>query len=101
MSQIAAKPALKRRQAEIKNFVGALSAPYIVDNIGDDDLFTSMIDLAVNEYGATAELLAAQATFSSAQVLEWTEGNDLPNIEVRKEVMRKLASLLETSDGDE
>jgi len=104
MSQSAVKTPLARRRDEIANFVNGIrdeGALGIQAGIAGDELFKSMVDLAINEYGVNPDVLATSAKLSSQEVHAWLDGRQLPEHSVRIEVMKCIASLLEVTDGDE
>lgn len=85
-----------RQRGERLNFVAGLKNPTTLQEACAADYFTALLALAVNDYGASATVIALDLHLENDQVVtEWIEGKNLPELDVRQDTIRSIERQME------
>lgn len=89
---------ISRRVAELQLFRKSLDAPGFQNELkgkDSDALFSSMVDLAINDYGVSQTSLARMLDCSVATVGRWSTGRSKPHRMARSEVVAAICELID------
>ena len=80
------------RLAELKSFYIALLSPVLQNQVEDDEIFTNVIQLAIDDYGVGQGELAGILQTQTSTVGRWRQGASVPSVYARPGVLAAIAS---------
>jgi hypothetical protein len=80
------------RLAELKSFYIALRSPVLQNQVEEDEIFTNIIQLAIDDYGVGQGELAGIIQTQNSTVGRWRQGTSVPSVYARPGVLAAIAS---------
>lgn len=86
-----------RRRSERAAFIEALKNPSLLPLLQDNEVFATLVDLAINDYGLSQNELARAVRVHPSAVTRWSAGDSAPRGYARPIVVATIAELLARS----
>lgn len=83
-----------KRLSELKAFLIAIENPVMRKEVEDDEVFTTLIQLAIDDYGVGQAELAKVLSTNRSTVGRWKLGQATPSIYSRPGILTALSSLI-------
>ena len=91
---ISARTLFETRLAELKAFHIALLSPVLQSQVEDDEVFTNIVQLAIDDYGVGQGELAGILQTQTSTVGRWRQGTSVPSVYARPGVLAAVASAI-------
>ena len=89
---ITARSLFDTRLAELKSFYIALLSPVLQNQVEEDEVFTNVVQLAIDDYGVGQGELAGILQTQTSTVGRWRQGASVPSVYARPGVLAAIAS---------